>query len=570
MSYDVKPVKAPRAAGWSLKALAAVVESRPGAALLGATLLEGAGVPDFRTALADDPPWPLASPRRVDDPAPAGGPPADLSPLEALAAGPSGGSLPWPTAADYADAYRAGRTDPGKVAEALLDACAAANAAAPPLRAIVAQDAADVRAQARASTQRWREGRPLSALDGVPVAVKDELDQVPYPTTVGTGFLGDVAREDAAVVARLRAAGALLIGKANMHEIGIGVTGVNPHHGAARNPYDPARATGGSSSGPAAAVASGLCPLALGADGGGSIRLPSALCGVVGLKPTFGRVSEVGAAPLCWSVAHVGPIGATVRDVALGYALIAGMDAGDPNTRPQPRPTVAGLEEGDLHGVRVGVYGPWFDHADPAVVSACRAALDVLTAAGAEVREIDLPELDLLRTVHLVTIVSEMASAHARYDPQHRREYGADTRLSLALARMLTARDYVHAQRLRTRLLRHFDTALEDVDVIASPTSACTAPLIPNDSLATGESNLEMTTRIMRFAQPGNLTGLPALTVPAGYDPDGLPIGFQLMGRAWDEALLLRLGRVVERGVPRQAPRVRFDPLESASPRHPG
>lgn len=561
MGYDAKPVRAPRTAGGMLRFLAWFVETPAGAGLLGRTLLGSAGIPALRETLADDPPWPLGSPRRVDDPAATDGPPADLAPLDGLP--PSGGAAASgiATAADFVHAYREGRSDPETVARAVLEACALSDRASPPLRALLAQDAGDVMAQAQASAARWNAGTPIGPLDGVPVAVKDELDQVPYPTTVGTSFLREVPRADATAVARLRAAGALLIGKANMHEIGIGVTGVNPHHGAVRNPYDPARATGGSSSGPAAAVAAGLCPIALGADGGGSIRLPAALCGVVGLKPTFGRVSEVGAAPLCWSVAHVGPIGATVRDVALAYGLIAGPDANDPNTQPQPRPSLANLGQSDLRGVRVGVYRPWFEDADPAVVASCRAALDVLASAGAVVREVEIPELGLLRAVHLVTIVSEMATAHARYRREHRADYGADTRLSLALACMLTARDYVHAQRLRTRLLRHFDEVLSEVDVIASPTSACTAPVIPADSLATGESNLELTTKIMRFAQPGNLTGLPALTVPAGYDAEGMPIGFQLMGRAWDEAHLLRLGRVVEQAVVRRPPRVRFDPL---------
>lgn len=564
MGYDSKPVRAPRTAGGLLKTLARIVESPAGAALLGKTLLESAGIPAFRATLADDPPWPLASPRRVDAPTPAGAPLADLEPLGPPEHAGAAAGVPWATAADYSAAYREGRADPEGVGRAVLEACAASERASPPLRAIIAQDADDLMAQARASALRWKAGCPLGPLDGVPVAIKDELDLIPYPTTVGTAFLHDVPAADATVVSRLRAAGALLIGKANMHEIGIGVTGVNPHHGAARNPYDPARATGGSSSGPAAAVAAGLCPIAIGADGGGSIRLPSALCGIAGLKPTFGRVSESGAAPLCWTLAHVGPLGATVRDVALAYGVIAGPDPKDLNSMPQPRPSLEGFGQSDLRGVRVGVYRPWFEDADPAVVASCRSSLEILAAAGARICEIEIPELVLLRAVHLVTIVSEMATAHDRYQAEHRRHYGADTRVSLALARMLTARDYVHAQRIRTRLLRHFDNALAEVDVIATPTSACTAPLIPADALATGESNLEVTAQIMRFAQPGNLTGLPALTVPAGYDDGGMPVGFQIMGRAWEEALLLRLGRVIEASVEHRAPRVRFTPLADA------
>ena len=175
---------------------------------------------------------------------------------------------------------------------------------------MIAVNRDDVMKQAREATQRIKAGKPLSIFDGVPVAVKDELDMVPYPTTVGTSFLGkSPAKEDATVVARMRAAGALLVGKTNMHEIGINVTGLNPHHGTTRNPYNTDHFTGGSSSGSATAVAAGLVPVAIGADGGGSIRIPASFCGVFGLKPTFGRVSEHGAAPLCWSVAHRRTVG---------------------------------------------------------------------------------------------------------------------------------------------------------------------------------------------------------------------------------------------------------------------
>jgi Asp-tRNA(Asn)/Glu-tRNA(Gln) amidotransferase A subunit family amidase len=561
MAYDLKPVKAPRLAGAALRVIARLAESGLGGKLLGASLLKSAGLPMMREAFTDDAPWPLGDSRLVTSPAPLGAT-ADLAPLERLDAGGPAGSFAFATARDFTRAYLEGRTTPEKVAEAVIEATLASEKAEPPQRAIIAQDPKDLRAQASASAARWREGRPLGPLDGVPVAVKDEVDQAPYPTTVGTSFLREASKADAVAVARLRAAGALLIGKANMHEIGIGVTGVNPHHGAARNPYDPYRATGGSSSGPASAVASGLCPIALGADGGGSVRIPAALCGITGLKPTFGRVSETGAAPLCWTLAHLGPLGATVRDVALAYGIIAGPEESDPNTSPQPVPSLDGITDGDLHGLRIGIFMPWFEDAEPDVVDACRAAVETLVARGAVIRQIEIPELHLLQTVHLVAIVSEMATAHERYRAAHGRDYGHDTRLSLALARMLSNRDYVHAQRLRTRLCRHFDVALEDVDVIATPTTACTAPLIRQDVLDTGESNLAQTTALMRFAQAANLTGLPAISAPAGYDRNGLPVGFQMMGRRWEEALLLRLARVVERSVARRAPRLLHSVLE--------
>ncbi len=238
----------------------------------------------------------------------------------------------------------------------------------------------------RLAQERIRSGHPLSLLDGVPVAVKDEIDMKPYPTTVGTRFLGAApAAEDSTVVARLRAAGALLVGKANMHEIGINPNGANAHYGMVRNPYDVRCDPGGSSSGSSAAVAAGLVPVAIGADGGGSIRIPAALCGIVGLKSTFGRVSEFGAAPLCWSVAHLGPLTASVEDAALTYGLVAGPDPSDPNTLVQPPVTLAGWNRTDLHGVRLGVYRDWFEHAAPEVVQTCKAMLETVKSAGAEI-----------------------------------------------------------------------------------------------------------------------------------------------------------------------------------------
>jgi Asp-tRNA(Asn)/Glu-tRNA(Gln) amidotransferase A subunit family amidase len=186
-------------------------------------------------------------------------------------------------------------------------------------------------------------------LDGVPVPVKDEVEMLPFGTTVGTRFLGKTpAKQDSTVVARMRATGALMVGKCNMHEIGIGVTGLNPHHGTVRNPYNINHHTGGSSSGPAAAVAAGFGPVAIGADGGGSIRLPSGFCGVVGLKTTYSRVSEFGAAPLCWSVAHLGPIAGTARVVAMGFAILAGADHNDPHTHNQPEISMDGFSQLDL------------------------------------------------------------------------------------------------------------------------------------------------------------------------------------------------------------------------------
>ena len=363
MPYTPRSVRAPRLAGLPLRAFSALVDLPGVGGLLRAQMLEQIGIPKLRAAnVGDSGP---SRPAWLD----AGAPSADESPTAPAA--PDTAGYAHPSIADYTEAYRSGRADPVGVARAVVAARARLDAGTTPLRAFIAVDEADLLAQAEASAARLRAGTPRSWLEGVPVAVKDELDQAPYPTTVGTSFLGTTpAAHDATVVARLRAAGALLVGKTNMHELGIGVTGINPHHGAARNPYALGHATGGSSSGSAAAAAAGFCPVAIGADGGGSIRIPAALCGMVGLKATFGRISEHGAAPLCWSVAHVGPIGAHAADVAAVYGLLAGPDPADPGSLGHPGVRLPAGRS--LEGLRVGVLDAWFDHAEPA--GACRLA----------------------------------------------------------------------------------------------------------------------------------------------------------------------------------------------------
>ena len=395
----------------------------------------------------------------------------------------------------------------------------------------------------------------------MPVAVKDELDVTPYGTTVGTSFLGrEPASKDAHAVARLRAAGALIIGKANMHELGLGVTGINPHHGAARNPYAPHHATGGSSSGSAAAVAAGLCPLAVGADGGGSIRIPAALCGIYGLKPTFGRISEARVAELCWSVAHLGPMASNPADLALGLSLMSGMDSHDPMTFNRPTCDLSAAHKPRLAGTKIGIYRPWFEDADPAIVMACDAALDRLKKSGAELVDVTVCAPDLTRITHMVTIVSEMLAAQGNELLERRSEYGLDVRMNFALARFLSSRDYVHAQRLRHHIAMQTRELFETIDLLATPTTARTAPPIRPNSEQRGESDLVVLDALMRYAVLANLTGLPAISCPIANDPNQLPIGLQLMGKPFGEGELLRAAFVLHGEAPRRRPSHWFCP----------
>jgi Asp-tRNA(Asn)/Glu-tRNA(Gln) amidotransferase A subunit family amidase len=550
-AYDLRSLNLPKLTGMGLQAFTAAVENPLTRPLLLGSLLENGGIPKLRRRTLEEAPlfYPLVQPQADD---------INIIPVP-FSPGQISESFPYRTTRSYNIAYRSGSLSPLEVAERVLAAIDASEKGDTPLRAFIAVQREDILTQARASAARYAARAPLSPLDGVPVAVKDEVDMLPYPTTVGTCFLGkQPVTRDATVVARLRAAGALLVGKTNMHEIGINPNGSNSNSGHVRNSYNDQCDPGGSSSGSAAAVAAGLVPLAVGADGGGSIRIPAALCGVVGLKPTFGRLSEAGAVPLCWSVAHLGPLAVNVEDAALGYALMAGPDPLEPNSQMQPPVTLDGWNRADLRGFRLGVYADWFNHASPEMVKACTAMLAQFKNAGAEVHEITIPELDEMRIAHAITILSEMALCMKPYLKQ-RSLHGASVRLSLVLGDTFTASDYLQAQRMRARGMAIFNDIYRKVDMIMTPTTALAAQLLPGDNTA-GWSDLGTDTEMMRFAFPANLLGHPAISFPVGYDSRGLPLGMQAMGRHWQENLLLRVAYTAEQVVKRRTP-VRYYPV---------
>jgi len=474
---------------------------------------------------------------------------------------------------------------------------------------------------------RFAAGKPLSLLDGVPYALIDALDALPYKTTAGTTFLAQErpVLADCPSAAALRAAGAVLLGKANCHEAGVGMTGLNPHWGTARNPHDFARHAGGSSSGSAAAVAAGVAAFALGLDGGGSARVPAALCGVAALRPTVGRTSRGGMPATAFSIAAVGVIAPSVADAAVVHAVIANAGAGEeeelelvkgksknddddssllyssppppsprlafappattlPPLRPSPPPLLP------LQGVRVGVFARWNADASPGVAAvlggSCGDGIDgddggsdgggtatgglgALRAAGATLVPVSIPELELFRCAQIATISSELAAAYTPYTGTHaeRKRLAAETRVSLAMARnKLSAPDFVAAARARTRLMIHFHTKIfTKCDVVAAPACGTVAPLIPKDALDYGESDLRQAGELMRFTIPVNMSGLPSVVVPVGVTArEGMPVGMQLIGRAWDEAGLLSVAAAVEDRVGvgcLRAPATRFDLL---------
>jgi Asp-tRNA(Asn)/Glu-tRNA(Gln) amidotransferase A subunit family amidase len=555
-AYDLKPVRAPRLRGIALRMVVALLENPLSRPFVAPLLTQNLGLRELRAARIDEPPTFIPLHPGAADSGAAGASPEDVPRLLWR-----GSAFRFSGIREYQAAYETSVVTPSQVAERALAGIAAGESAAKPLRAFIAAYREDVLSQAHEATRRHQEGRTLGPLDGVPIAVKDEIDMMPYPTTAGTRFCGlNAAQADSTVVARLRSAGALLIGKTNMHEIGILPNGVNPHHGTVRNPYNPACEAGGSSGGSAAAVAAGLCSAAIGADGGGSIRIPAAYCGVVGLKPTFGRVSEFGATPLTWTVAQLGPIAATAEDAALLYAAIAGPDRHDSNTQTQP-PVHFGEYDGTLKSLRIGIYRDWCSDASSDVVAGCERLLEQFVRLGAELVEVAIPDLRQIAVAHGLTIHTEMAASMNPYTRQRRRDFSLTTRLMLANARALGSPDYIQAQRIRSRAIEVFRLALSRADVIATPTTPMTAPEISESALAGRESDISQVMEIMRFVNPANLTGLPAISIPAGYDRHGLPIGLQMIGRPWEEGTLLRLAYVADGIFERRRPVVYCDLL---------
>ncbi|KAJ6777370.1 TRANSAMIDASE [Salix koriyanagi] len=475
---------------------------------------------------------------------------------------------------DYAHAYRSKFVTPSMVAEQIIPVIEEFNKKDPPMPLLISFDAEEVRKQAAASTKRFEEGSPISILDGIFIAIKDDIDLYPHPSKGATTWMHEVrpVKEDAISVSRLRSCGVIFVGKANMHEFGMGTTGNNPNYGTTRNPHAVDRYTGGSSSGPAAIVASGLCSAALGTDGGGSIRIPSSLCGVVGLKTTFGRTNITGSLYDFGTVEVTGPIASSVEDVMLVYAAILGSRPEERislNPSPPCLPNLASRDGADALGsLRLGKYTAWFNDVQSTDVSdTCEDMLNLLSRThGCEMVEIVIPELQEMRTAHLVSIGSEFInSLIPDIEDGKGVRLNYDSRTSVGLFRSFGASDYIAAQCLRRRLMHHHMEIFKKVDVIVTPTTGMTAPKIRSSALSYGETDLQTSGYLMRFVIAANLLGFPAISIPVGYDKQGLPIGLQLIGRPWGEATLLRLASAVEElyAKPKKRPASFYDVLKT-------
>ena len=431
---------------------------------------------------------------------------------------------------------------PVEVVEATLARVAEVD---PVLRAYISVFDDQARQVARAAEMLIMAGHDLGPLHGVPIALKDNVATRGQRTTAGSKILADwVPAHDATVASRLRRAGAVFVGKLNMHEFAWGGTSDNPHYGAVRNPWNTDRFAAGSSGGSGAAVAARACFGAIGTDTGGSIRLPAAINGIVGIRPTYGRVSNHGIIPLAWSMDTAGPMTRTVEDCALMFGVLAGHDPADPaSARVPAHDYLARLNDG-VKGLRIGVVpGYFFHHLQPAVHASVMAALKLLEAAGAEIVEVDIENIHGNISAQLTIESAEPSTYHQRWLRERPDDYGADVRTLLEVGEMLLATHYLQAQRYRTLLRNEFLDAFDKVDIFLCPTLPFAATPVGAMSVVI-ENGIEedMLSAIMQYTGVPSLTGLPALAVPCGFDPDGLPIGMQLIGRPFDEATLFKFG----------------------------
>lgn len=420
------------------------------------------------------------------------------------------------------------------------------------LNAFITVTADLARAQAEEAAREIAAGRYRGPLHGIPVSLKDLIDTRGIRTTCGSRILiSHVPARDATVAVRLREAGAVLIGKAALHEFAYGVTTTNPHFGPTRNPWNLDRIPGGSSGGSAAAVAAGLGAASIGTDTGGSIRIPASLCGVVGLKPTYGRVSRFGVFPLAWTLDTAGPLTRTVEDAALVLQAIAGPDPQDPTTLGQSVPDFTASLRTGVRGLRVGVLDDEY-HQDVAedVGQAFEAALDVLRELGLQLERVPFPRPAEARTAQLVITLAEAASVHEHWLRERPQDYGVQTRDLLRQGQMVTATQYLRALKVRALLLEEVGELLRTCDALVLPTTPMVAPAIGQETVAVRGRSGEVRGVLTRLTRLVNLVGLPAISVPCGVGADDLPVGLQVVGRPMDEVTILAIAAAYERATP--------------------
>lgn len=423
----------------------------------------------------------------------------------------------------------------------------------PTLNAFISLQAEAAIAAAREVDARIGKGEVPGPLAGVPLAHKDMFYREGHITTCGSLIRRDtVADRTSTALARLHEAGAVYLGGLNMSEFAVGPFGTNVHYGNCHNPWNPAHSPGGSSSGSGATVAARIVYGALGSDTGGSIRIPSAMCGVVGIKPTQGRVSRYGLMPLSYSFDTAGPLTRTVRDAARIFDVIAGHDARDPTSSQRAaggyEAACDGASEAGIKGLRIGIPENYFyDEVTAEVDAAVAAARDALQGLGAEVRPVKVPDHDRINLIWAAALAAEAATIHRKWLRERPQDYGALVRRRIEFGLYQPATRYIEALTLRDGILRDYcATAFADCDVLLTPTAPITAPRLEDVDVGDSKEMPGLVLLISRCTRPVSYLGLPALSVPCGFDGNGLPIAMQLIGRPFAESTLFRLGHAYQ------------------------
>lgn len=391
-------------------------------------------------------------------------------------------------------------------------------------------------------------GEYRGLLHGIPYAAKDLFFTKGIRTTCGSKILKDfIPNYDATVISRLNSAGAILLGKLNMHEFAYGTTSVNPHYGPVHNPWDIGRISGGSSGGSAAALVCAFALLTLGTDTGGSIRIPSALCGVSGLKPTFGRISKYGVYPLCWSLDHPGPLAKSVADLAIALNTLAGFDPCDPSSAPRAVPNYQRALTKGLNGIRLGVPKEYyFDHLEAEVQQAVAQAIKDLKKIGAKIFSISIPHLPEFSAAAFISLLAEAAACLEKWHKTRATDLGKDVLARLNLGSVIKATHYLQAQRIRKIAQETFREVFNKVQALITPQLPIVAPLIGQETISMGDFSEGVASALTRFTRIFNLTGLPTISIPCGFSSSGLPIGLQIVGRAFDEETILKIGHAYQ------------------------
>src|SRR5690625_767752 len=408
----------------------------------------------------------------------------------------------------------------------------------------------DAETSAKKAEEEIANGKYRGMYHGIPMSIKDNIYFKDEVTTMASkiheNFVSDY---DATVVKKLRDAGVIFTGKLNMHEYAWGITNNNPHYGACRNPWDLEKIPGGSSGGSGAAVAADMSVASLGTDTAGSIRIPSSACGIVGLKPTHGRVSKYGCYPLAWSLDHIGPMTKTVKDAAGLMNVIGGYDKNDPTSVDVPVDNYTNLN-GDVKDLVIGVNEDYFfNQVDSDIEKLVRQSVQSLVDQGAKVEEVKIPSLQYAEWAELVTSLSEASAIHHTDLLKRPDDFGHDIRLLFELGELPSAVDYLQAQQVRRQLKQDFAKAFEKVDVLISPTLPVIPPSIGEDFADLNGKKVDLIDSIIRFTGPGNLTGLPALSIPCGTKGN-MPVGLQIMGPVFSEKAILNAGYALEKTNP--------------------